>query len=203
MDKKEALSILFSAAERYDQNLLNNNLLFVYRVGTELHTLETVFLKRNFLHLTGVFVDEKTIASANSFYNICLGKRLRQDAFDFYPDGTTVMKLEVLRRLMDIQNCAHMIGYYNGSYLRLKTDRIVGNIFACLGFMFDDLTNCFIPNTALKVDSRDVILGSPIPIQAILRKSTTSCEYTEICSIRKEMSIKELNQIKRVNIIDD
>ena len=200
MEKKEALGIIYTAAEAYNMNLLNNNLLFVYKLENELRTFETVFLKRNFLHLTGVFIDETAIASANSFYNICLRRRLRQDAFDFYPDGTTVKKLEVLKRLMDLPSCAHMIGYYNGSNLHLKTERIVGNVFASLGFVFDDQAKHFVPNTALKVDCRDVIAGSPLLIQAILRKSNQSHEYNEICSIRKSITIDELNRIERVNV---
>ena len=203
MEKKEALGIIYSAVEAYDANLLNCNFLFVHRSGNELLTFETVFLKRNFFHLTGVFIDEKAIVSANSFYNICLRKRLRQDEFDFYPDGTTVKKLEVIKRLMELPSCAHMIGYYNGSNLHLKTDRIIGNVFACLGFVFDDQVKHFVPNTALKVDCRDVIAGSPITVQAILKKSNQSHEYNEICSIRKTISIDKLNALERVNVQND
>lgn len=201
MDKKEALSIIFDAAERYERNLLNNNLLFVYKVENSLCAFETVFLKRNFLHLTGVQVDEKAIVSANSFFNICMSKRLRQDAFDFYPDGTTIKKLDVMKRLMEIHKNAQMIGYYDGSFLRLRTDRIVGDVFACLGFVFDEEAGCFIPNTALKVDCREVINGTPSQIQAVLRKSKSCNEYAEICSKRKGVLVEELNTINRVNIV--
>lgn len=201
MDKKEALSIIFSASEKFRQNLLNNNMLFIYEADKRVHYIETIFLRKHFLHLTGAVIDKRRIKSAVEFFNICCNKRLYTSAFEFSEDGTTVMKLEVLCYLMDIQKCANMTGYYNGNYLNLRTERIVGNVKACLGFIYDKGLGYYIPNTLLKEDCRKTIVGSPLKIVAVLRKPITGREYNEVCYIKKDIDINIIKALEGV-IVD-
>lgn len=200
MDKKEALSAIYSSLEKFRQNLLNCNILFIYESNKQISFIETVFLKRHFLHLTGAVIDEKRIKSAVEFFNICSRKQLYTNAFEFSDDGTTVKKLEVLQHLMDIQKYSKMTGYYNGNYVNLQTERIVGNVRACLGFIYDKELGYYIPNTALKEDCRNVIAGSPFKIVAILKKPNNTKYYTEMCYGKPDIDFEMIKSIEGVYI---
>ena len=108
--KEAALKIIFKAAESYEKNLRNKNLLFLYEDRHHnIDSYEVVFEASNFLHLTGVVVD-KTHIPARVFYQRCLAKRLSISDFEIMTDGTTELKLDVLPQLMTENLSARMIG---------------------------------------------------------------------------------------------
>ncbi len=150
MKKSAALKIIFDCAEIYHNQLENNNLLFVFGTVKSTQYLEAVFLARNFLHLTGVVYHKRSL----EFYNAALDKRLGISDFSLIPNGTSEMKLLVLPKLMEVYHSAKMIGDYNSTKFVLYTEKLAGNITACLGFIRKG--RYYIPNTALKEDIRDV-----------------------------------------------
>ncbi len=181
MNKNDALAILFESAKLYEQNLANKNLLVVYRDGTNaVSRIEVLFLKKHFLHLSGVKIDRDSISSTK-FFSLCKNKRLRIQDFDFAPNGTTVQKLCVLQQLMSIYSNASMIGVFDGNRLHLQTKYLVGSVHACMGFIIDGETGYYIPNTALQADIRDLCREKPHRILAILSKNTKENKYSTVC----------------------
>lgn len=72
-------------------------------------------------------------------------------------DNTTDLKLQVLPQLMKIDRIANMIGEYDVTKIFLQTDKIAGNINACMGFVRDKRLKLYVPNTALKKDIRQIL----------------------------------------------
>mgnify|MGYP000638791164 FL=1 len=127
MTKKEALSIVFSCAPLYKENLVYRSLLFITTdKHKNVHCLEVTFDIGNFLHMTG-FKLRKSGINARHFFNLCYDKRLTEADFDFSADGTTEMKMRVLPSLMKKNLSAKMLGDYNMSQPKLYTDKIAGS----------------------------------------------------------------------------
>lgn len=169
MDKKEAIKIVREAAIRYQDNLVGKKMLIVYLTDKQTQVvdcLEVVFMATNFLHLTGL----KLIGdlSAMEFYQRCLDGKLSESDIVFAKDGTTVLKLKVLPKLMASNLSANMLGDFNDNSMKLYTEKLVGGVTACLGFVKDG--NVYHPNTLLYRDVRDVVL-KPMRIIAIFQKS--------------------------------
>lgn len=193
-DKKTALSVIFKAAEAYEKELRNNNLLFICSdKHKRISYLEVEFNASNFMHLTGVKISEhfkqKLNSSekyANKFYEMCLNKRLSPDDFDFAEDGTTALKLDVLPTLMKKNLSANAIGEFGLRTVKLYTEKIAGSIKGCMGFIHDNKVNKNVPNTVLKTDIRD----SSTEIKRILvtyRKKKTAINYCEIVYAAKNV----------------
>lgn len=175
MNKKTAIGIVVSCAKTYSYNLENKNFLFIYELKD--HTLsfvETSFLPRNFLHLTGLKIKNDSLSST-AFYDACLSGKLSETDFDFAPNGVTEQKLQVLPNLMNIQKNAKMLGIYDKTRFHLKTNTLVGNTNSCLGFVKDG--GYFVPNTALNADIRDISLRPTYKIIAILSKPSDDKRY--------------------------
>jgi len=99
--KKEAVKIVIAMAKEYNKLLEGVNYLFVYRNRLDncVEYFETVFLPRNFQHLTGleyVNTEGKVQNSSIDFYNKCLKNILTEDEIRFKTDGTTPLKLQAL-----------------------------------------------------------------------------------------------------------
>ena len=151
--KSEVLNILFSNAQEYEARLLNKHLAFIYIEANKLCVMESVFMAENYLHLTGVEANKGITASR--FFELCLDEKLSINDFN-QKDFTTELKLSVLDRLINIQNNAKMIGNFNLQRPKLYTEKLVGNIYACIGFI-KSRDQYYIPNTSLKEDVRDVV----------------------------------------------
>lgn len=106
-------------------------------------------------------------------------------------NGTTEIKLLVLPQLMKIYNTAKMVGNYNFSKSSLYTEKLTGNITACLGFVRDD--KYYVPNTALKEDIRDISIKPQHRVLAVLRKAVNQSIYKEICYIAKGLIIQDIS----------
>lgn len=72
MNKTDALKIIIDAAKYYHGNLENQRFLFIYQKNKSISYIETIFISRNFLHLTGVKILNKNIKSSLMFYSLCL-----------------------------------------------------------------------------------------------------------------------------------
>lgn len=178
--KEEALKIVQRCAEQYQKHLLDRSLLFVVvDKHNRTSTLEVHFTKRNFLHLTGFEVDITTI-SAPRFFDLCIDKRLSVHDFELSKDGTTDLKLLVLPNLMTKNLSANSVGDFNGTGIKLYTEKIAGGTTGCIGFMLDDDTGLMLPNTVLKMDIRDCTKSPQSRIIATYRKSSIDSVYTEI-----------------------
>lgn len=112
MTDTQVLKIILKSAKLYRDNLANKNMIIIsYDAKSKSYSyIETVFLERNYLHLTGVQIKlEKSGKSYNSeiggsvdFYNICLNNELKVTDFKQAKDGTTPLKLVVLPQLMSL-----------------------------------------------------------------------------------------------------
>jgi hypothetical protein len=198
VNKKTAIEVVHRCATRFEANLNHHNFMFVYEVNGKLYKIQTVFLGRNFLHLTGLKLPKtSSIKSSVQFYNNCLQSRLSESDFEFATDGTAQQKLQVLDRLMDIQRNAKMVCFYDGKFrFNLSTDTLIGSTSACLGFVNNGMTasgqQFYVPNTALNIDIRDISVRPYNKIITILSKSDNEKLYTHNRYMAKGCSINKL-----------
>ena len=190
MKKEEAIRIMADCAKQYHENLENKNLLFIFGSLQSPECFEATFLPRHFLHLTGVEPVEDRVRSSTDFYDRCLKGRLRPSDFSITKNGTAEMKLTVLSQLMRVYKTAKMIGDYDFTKSVLYTEKLAGNVSACMGFIRDD--KYYIPNTALREDIRDVTHRPQKRILAIYRKQVREPSYTELCYTAKGISISDV-----------
>lgn len=168
--KQQAISIIVNCAEKYKENLDGYQLLFILSdKHRRVSSLEVYFNSYNFLHLTGIKLNDNI--TAIDFYNRCLDHKLNPDIFSFSDDGTTQLKLAVLPQLMVKDLSAKMVGNYDGSNPKLYTEKLVGNIRACMGFKKTP-NQINVPNTVLNVDLR-AISNIPLRVIATYRKHNT------------------------------
>lgn len=191
--KEEAISVVVRCAEKYREELDGRSLLFVC-VDKHRKTLciEFSFHGSNYMHLTGLKPRESSDGEgegplfANDFYHKCLDHRLSPSDFAFSDDGTTHLKLDILPSVICKNLRASIIGEYNSSRPRLYTEKIVGNIHACMGFVYDRRTSEYVPNTVIKEDARDLVSGSARVI-AVYRKDIRAAQYEEATYIAKKV----------------
>ena len=153
MELSHVIRILSQCAGVYQAGLNNRNVLFVYERGHELQALETCFLPRHFLHLTGV----RFSGTSSNFLRLCLEHKLSPKQISLAENGTTEMKLQVLPELVNIHQSARMIGPYDQSKIALYTEQLVGNVRGCMGFVLDG--QYYNPNTVLREDIRNITVG--------------------------------------------
>lgn len=182
MDKKDALRILFQCAQLYQNNLAGRNILLICANNSlnKIDAIEALFEATNFLHLTGVKFDDEARMSPNTFYTLCLQKRLSPDRFRLADDGTTELKLSVLPHIFASSNLsANMIGDYYDRRPTLITEKLAGDIRGCIGFVYDQKIGCYTPNTILNIDMRDSIINRQRVI-ATYCKMKKDKQYSEL-----------------------
>lgn len=199
MEKKTALNIINNSVEKYSKNLENNNLLFIYEEKGSLKTIETRFLSSNFLHLTGC----KTQLYANEFYNKAINKRLKEDEFELISSGITEVKLRILSELIYIDKKARMIGDYSSSKLKLRTDKLIGGVNACVGFIKNNRSKYYVPNTLLGINIKSITNKPQSRIIAIFKKSIKDDKYMYLSYMAKGLLFQRLvNDTIIANIVD-
>jgi hypothetical protein len=182
-----AVGIIHECAVLYSKNLSGRNVMFVTECNNHIMFLETLFLPRNFMHLTGV----KSNLNSEYFYESTLNQRLSPSSITFDPGGTAIIKLEVLRRLMTIHTSARMVGDYDNSRTLLVTDKFAGTVTFAMGFIY--VGGFYVPNTALKMDVRDVTSkATRRKVVAIFVKPKEEALYTQLSYIAKDISIDDL-----------
>lgn len=201
--KKEALRVIIATAKEYEKMLAGKNYLFIYRNRdhNQIEFFETVFLPRNFQHLTGIeFLDKHGTIQKNSvfFYHKCLNNTITENEIQFKTDGTTPLKLAALPKLVQFLRFSKMTALYNGIRPKLAVDRVAGTTNYCLGFVKDG--NYFVPNSCLLEDIRN--LGErPSQILAILSKSADRFEtvYRDIRYLAKGIHLEHLKLTDELN----
>lgn len=185
--KEDAIRIITSCAEQYRDELAGRTLLFVCSSKKkDVVCFEFSFYPWNFMHLTGVKVPRNGIASsensseiaATDFYNRCLAHRLSPRDFEFAGDGTTQLKLDVLGAVLNKNLSAKMVGDYDSAKPKLYTEKLVGGTKACVGFVIDQTSGRYVPNTVLKEDIRNYV-GDYRRVIAVYRKKTGEERYME------------------------
>ena len=187
MKKEAAIKIITDCAKSYQKNLENKNLLFVFGTPQSPKHFEASFLPRNFLHLTGVKLSPKRISGSTDFYERCLSGHLSPSDFDMAQNGTTDMKLSILPQLMQLSRCAKMVGDYDNTKSVLYTEKLAGNISACIGFVKEK--DYYIPNTALREDIRDISIHPQKRVLAIFSKEISQELYDTLCYTAKKIGI--------------
>ena len=203
-DGKTALPVILRAADDYEKNLRDYNLLFVCcDKHNRIYSIEVEFNASNFLHLTGVELTENFMKSvtvgregnkssfANKFYEKCINKRLSIRDFKLSKDGTTQLKLEILPRLMKKDLSANAIGDFGTYHIKLYTEKIVGSSNGCMGFVFDNKVKKSVPNTVLKVDIRN-ISSETRRILITYRKKKCEKDYSEIVHIANKVDWEKI-----------
>ena len=175
--KEKIISIIVKCAHAYKKELLNKNIIFVCMdKHKRVYFTQVLFEAGNFLHLTGCETN-KTI-SAKEFFNKCLEKKISSRDFEISQDGTTEMKLIVLPFLISKNLSANMMGDFSGNNLNLYSEKIIGGVKACMGFVKKQ-NNFYAPNTVLNVDARKYI-KKPMRIIATFRKNKSDKKYCEM-----------------------
>ncbi|MCI8964795.1 MAG: hypothetical protein HFJ43_00275 [Clostridia bacterium] len=148
------MSIIYKCLKDYDKNLKNKKVIFILKnKDRTLSKEEVYFPKSSFYHLTGIVVTNKNGKKLNSyeFYNNIKDNKITLNKYVIKSkDKTTDLKLQVLPQLMKIDRMANMIGDFTNYNIFLQTEKIVGNINACMGFIKATKQNVYIPNTVLK-----------------------------------------------------
>lgn len=200
MDKKKIIKIITECAKKYKDNLENKNILFIFlKQNKELNYIETRFLSNNFLHLTGICFQGRT-KNSKRFYKACIEGKIKESDIHIKKDINIIqLKLEILNNLMNINKTAKMIGQYSNNKNKLFTEKIVGNIRYCLGFIKKD--KFYIPNTTLNEDIREVTCIQN-RIIAILSKNIKDKNYNKLTYISKDFDFTDIlnNSIIKDNI---
>lgn len=198
IEKKIIIDKITECAKNYDKNLKGKNIMFLYLKGKEIKMLETRFKKANFMHLTGVNLKNKNI-NANSFYDRCIHKRIKENEIEERPDGNTKNKLSVLNNLMFIHKNARIVGDYSQDRIFLHSNKVIGNVSSCLGFI--QKGNYYICNTSLKEDIRKVTFNQG-KIICIVCKNIQDLKYNQITYINKKYETKIFKNIDIINKIE-
>ena len=189
LTKEEAIKIVISCAKEYFNNLCYKDFLFIVGKPEAPECLGITFRPNNFMHLTGLETPGNKISSAD-FFNACMTNRLSPGHIAISKDGTTEMKLKVLPELMHIHKNARMIGDFSQTGVKLYTEKLVGNVYACMGFVLSG--SRYVPNTALNYDIRDISKNRK-RILAIFGKPGFGDIYRELCYLAKGIHLEDIN----------
>lgn len=197
MTKNQALGIITSAAQIYEEQFCNKNLLIVF--GSPSHP-QFIFTKgepKNFYHLTGVEINKQNILrdisdkSTNPitvFYKKAINKMLAPDDFSF-KNSNTEQKLKVINQTLRISSNAVMVGDYNNCRINLKSDKLAGGQVSFLGLVNDK--GYYVPNTIISDDIRKNSNNTE-RVLAVLSKKINEREYNKIEKVAKKIDIDRL-----------
>lgn len=207
MDKKQALSVIYDCAKKYDKNLKNDNIMFIIenkKGKKKLSFIQTIYYAYNFLHLTGINYDSnKNLKTAKNFYSNLLKGKISYKKISFKNPITTELKLEILHNLCSIDKTAKFIGNYSDSIKdNLYTEKVIGNISYCFGLIKDKNTEYYLPNSAIKDNIRN-ITNDFSNIVAILKKEKNKKQYSNITYIKNNFDLNNLtNNTELRKLID-
>lgn len=172
---------------------MNKNFIIFFKTSdNSLDFVEIKFLKRNFLHLTGLKTSSKNINS-NRFFDKILNHTLKTSDFIISENGIVQQKFDVLPSLMCFYESARFVGKYDEkSNIRLQTDKLIGNTYGCLGFIKETNDSFLVPNTSLKLDMRQYSCDRVFPIFEIYSKQICENYYGNLCYKSKNLSSTNL-----------
>jgi hypothetical protein len=163
MTKSEARDIIVKCVQLYKNNLCDKELIFVYFLNAQIHYVRVVYRVKNYKHLTGVVSDY----TPKKFFEVCYNKKISQNEISFKENGTTLLKLEILERMMNIIEQVKFIGDYLNTNVYLGLDKVVGNVFAGLGI--EKGSELYFPKSILRGDMRKQIYNMAV-VSAVLEK---------------------------------
>jgi len=200
MKKEKAIEIITRCAKLYNDNLVNRNFLFVFtpvnKDSKDIQYLESLFLPKHFLHLTGVHINREgnnRKSNSSDFYRMCLNGKLSPNKFELRRDGTTELKLNVLTDAMNIHKIPKMVGDFDNSKSTLVTDKIIGTIRICVGFVRDSNAKKFyVPNTVLQEDTKKMVYKPYARVLGIFSKDVKDKVYTSYTYLAKDITIDDI-----------
>lgn len=202
--RKDAIRILTVTAKDYKNILEGRNFLFVFRnrVDNNVDYFETLFLPKNFQHLTGVeyVFDGIVVREPIRFYNDCVDGRIRLDRIQFRKDGTTQLKLVALPKIVNFISSSKMTGLYNRVRPKLAVDRLSGTTNFCLGFARDG--RYYAPSSCLLEEIRD-LTDKPSQILAVMSKKSGESVYKDIRYVAKGLPFNKLKLPKDLGELID
>lgn len=194
---KDAIRIITTSAKIYDKNLNGHNYIFIYknRNNNQIEYFETVFLGRNFQHLTGLeFIDShgNVLHNPSQFYKKCVNSTLKESEIRFKSDGTTELKLQALPLIVNFLKSSKMTAIYNSIRPKLSVDRLAGTTNFCLGFTKDK--SYYVPSSCLLEDIRN-LADVTYQILAIFSKPAvkTAPIYSDIRYVAKGVKLGNLS----------
>ena len=191
---------LYEAARKYKENLLNKNIMFIFKdkKDNKLYYIETFFSRKNFLHLTGL-IYKKT---AREFFSECLNKTISKQDISIKSKKYTKSKLKILENAMSIGKVSNRIGDFNNNGTNLMVDKVLGGTNYCMGFSNKEknkkLIKYYYPKSLLKADIRKYTIEDN-RIIVILSKQKNEKLYSQITYLSK--NIKFLEVLKFSDII--
>lgn len=192
---EEARRIVMQCAKHYNANLLDKQFILIYRGpnDNQVKSLELVFKKANYQHLTGIeLIDEDGNVRGHVselFYSKCLNNQLAKDEIQFKKNGTTNLKLKALPVMMGIHKVTKIAGDFNYSRPYLVADKVIGNVNFCLGLRLAD--EYYVPISALLEDIKQ-LTNVQSQVLAILSKELTEDKYATIRHVAKGVSLNQL-----------
>ena len=198
MNKKETIKIITNCVKEYEKQLKDNNIMFIFEnkksktIEKSINFIETIYYPYNFLHLTGVEY-KKENSGAVDFYNNALNGRISEKDINIISPFLVGLKLSILHNLINIDKSVKFIGDYNNiTKNKLYTEKVVGNVAYCYGFVKDKNTNYFyFPNTTLKENIKN-ITNDTCNIIAILKKNRTKDFYSTITYLKNSIDLNSL-----------
>lgn len=194
---KDAIRIITNTAKLYDETLNGYNYIFIYRnrINNKIEYFESIFLGRNFQHLTGIdFIDsnKNIIHNPNYFYQKCVNSTLKENEIRFKSDGTTELKLQALPLVVNFLKSSKMTAIYTPIRPKLSVERLTGTTNFCLGFTKDK--DYYVPSSCLLEDIRN-LSNITFQILAIFSKpaSKSTPIYKDVRYIAKGVKLKQLS----------
>ena len=194
---KDAIRIITNTANTYDKQLNGKNYIFIYknRATNQIEYFESVFLNRNFQHLTGLeFLDQNGNLLHNPvyFYQKCISNTLSENEIRFKDDGTTELKLQALPLIVNFLKASKMTAIYHSLRPKLSVDRLSGTTNFCLGFTKTN-NKYYVPSSCLLEDIRD-LAEVTYQILAILSKPASKLTpvYKDIRYVAKGVLLNHL-----------
>ena len=120
-NRKEIIKRIIEGAIKYNDNLLNKNVLFIFENKQKLDFIETIFNDWNFLHLTGM----KYYKNATEFFQDCLNNKIAPINIEMRKKLFTQLKLEILENAMSINKSAKRIGDFNQSKVNIEIEKLI------------------------------------------------------------------------------
>lgn len=157
---KQAMKVAIKEYENYKKNLMDKSMLVIYRDRNtkQLDYIIINFTGSNYYHLTGLAYkedngdDTKSFKFGSRFYSDLEDKKL--SSLDLkIKDNNTELKIKALPFVSSQYKYSNMTGDFNESGIKLKLDKVIGNVSTCLGLKQIGLKT-YAPASSLYDDTR-------------------------------------------------
>ena len=164
MQRNNYLEQIIESAKKYQSQLLNRVILFVYQNPTDVEYIEVKFEKGNFKHLIGV----ETKLKPTNFFENCINRQLGINSFRV--TSNTPVKLSVFNTLVHLPNIPATIGEFDGTNPKLEFDIAIAKHEMVLG-VIKTQDHYYAPLTLLKAGNHFNYMKSQHPILMTFTKS--------------------------------